>query len=145
MKNTRTRISVFALAVLLLAMSIYVPLNKAAAATTYNNTANADLTCSISSNGRLTSNLSVTGIKGTTTRIQAELYVEKRFLLVFWSRVAIGYPNDLWTDSVNSYNYSNTFWTDLSSTGTYRVTVTYTVSGTGGADDIITKTQTQTY
>ena len=145
MKTTHTRISVFALAVLLLAMSIYVPLNKAAAATTYNNTTNTGLTCSISSAGRLTANLLVTGIKGRTTRIQAELYVEKRFLLVFWSRVAIGYPNDLWTDSVNSYNYSNTFSTDLSSTGTYRVTVTYTVSGTGGADDIITMTQIETY
>ena len=77
MKNTRTRISVFTLAVLLLAMSVYVPLNKAAAATTYNNTANADLTCSISSNGRLTSNLSVTGIKGTTTRIQLSSTLKK--------------------------------------------------------------------
>lgn len=145
MKPNHKRFPTLLLALLLLAMSIAVPLKKARAAITYNNTNNTSLDCSVSSGGQLSAVLAVTGIKGTTSRISVELYVEKRVLLVFWSRVDIGCPNNVWTDAVNSYNYGNTFTTNLSSTGTYRVTVTYTVSGSGGADDVITKTQTVTY
>ena len=145
MKPNHKRFPTLLLALLLLAMSIAVPLKKARAAITYNNTASATLNCSVSSGGQLSAKLNVTGFNGTTSRISVELYVEKRVLLVFWSRVDIGCPNNVWTDAVNSYKYSNTFTTNLSSTGTYRVTVTYTVSGSGGADDVITKTQTVTY
>lgn len=133
------------LAVLTLVMSIFVPLNKASAATTYNNTNRANLYASVSSNGRLSASLSVLGIKGITTKIEVSLYVEKRILGLFWSRVDIGCDDNVWEDSTTNYYYNNTFSCDLSSTGTYRVTVTYTVSGTGGASDVITKTDTVTY
>ena len=145
MKTSIKRCSVLLLTILLLVMSIAVPLHKASAAITYNNTFSADLNCSVNSSGRLSAQLKVTGISGKTTRIETELYIEKRFLLVFWNRVSIGYPNDVWTDAVNATNYNNTFNHDLSSTGTYRVTVTYTVYGTGGSADEITKTATVTY
>lgn len=145
MKSKAKRFCTLSLTLLLLVMSIAVPIKKASAAITYNNTYSATQSSSVNSNGKLSTQLSVTGIKGTTQRIETELYVEKRILLVFWSRVDIGCPNNVWTDAVNSYLYSNTFTHDLTSTGTYRVTVTYTVSGTGGTDDVITITKTVTY
>lgn len=145
MKSKAKRFCTLALTLLLLAMSIAVPIKKASAAIMYNNVNQATLDCSVSSSGQLSADLLVTGIKGKTTRIEVELYVEKRFLLVFWSRVDIGCPNNVWTDAVNAVNYSHTFSTSLSSTGTYRTTVTYTVSGTGGSADVITLTDTVTY
>ena len=139
------RVSVFALALLTLVMGVVVPYRRAEAATTYNNTISASILCNINLNGCLGASLSVTGMKGKTTKISVELYVEKKVLGVFWSRVNIGCPNNVWTDSTTGTNYSNTFSFDLSSTGTYRVTVTFTVSGSGGSDDIIVKTSTVTY
>ena len=64
---------------------------------------------------------------------------------IFWTRVNIGYTNNVWHDSTTSYIYSNYFEFQLTSTGTYRVTVTYTVSGTGGPADVITLTDILTY
>ena len=145
MKSKTKRFCTFALTLLLLPMSIAVPLQKASAAIMYNNTTSASLNCSVNSSGKLSAVMSVVGKAGKTSRIGVELYVEKKVMLVFWKKVDIGYPNNVWTDSVNATNYSNTFQTDLSSTGTYRTTVTYTVSGSGGANDVITLTDTVTY
>lgn len=139
------KVTVFALALLMLVMSVLVPMKKAEAAMMYNNTYDADLFCTINSSGQLQASLSVTGYKSKTTHISVELYVEKKVLGLFWSRVDIGYTNNVWTDSTTNYRYSNSFTTNLSSTGTYRVTVTYTVSGTGGVSDIIVKTSTVSY
>lgn len=136
------RVSVFALAMLTLIMGVVVPFRKAEAAIMYNNTTDAYLSCSVNSNGQLQASMSVVGIKNKTTRIDIELYVEKRILGVFWSRVDIGYPNNIWTASTSNYSYSHTFTTNLPSSGTYKVTVTYTVSGSGGSDDIIERTET---
>ncbi len=144
--NTMTKKgSMLVLALLMMIMSVYVPFKQAEAATTYNNTTSASLSGSVNANGRLTASLYVLGIKGKTTRIETSLYVEKRILGIFWSRVDIGCEDNIWHDSVTNYYYSNSFCCDLSSTGTYRVTVTYTVSGSGGASDVITKTCTVTY
>ncbi|MBO4878858.1 MAG: hypothetical protein J5544_01205 [Clostridia bacterium] len=145
MKAIIKRSAVFAAASLMLAMSVLVPINKASAAVTYNNTTTASFCSSVNSSGLLSVNMSVVGMKTKTTRIAVELYVEKNLVLWIWLRVNIGYPNNVWTDSVNNYYYSDLFSTQLQSTGTYRVTVTYTVSGLGGADDIITGTDTVTY
>ena len=145
MNNKLTRAAYFALALLTLVMGVIVPLRKAEAATTYNNTTFTNLTCSVSSAGVLSANMTVTGIKGTTSGIAVELYVQKRILGLFWKKVDIGCPNNIWTDSTTSTTYSHVFTHTLTSTGTYRVTVTYTVSGSGGADDVITMTDTVTY
>lgn len=118
---------------------------KASAAITYNNTASATMVSDIYSNGKLHVDLSVLGIQGITTQIEADLYVEKRVLGIFWKRVNIGYPNNVWHDSTTSYNFTNYFEFQLSSTGTYRVTVTYTVTGKGGSPDVITMSETKTY
>ena len=139
------RVSVFALALLTLVMGVVVPAKRATAATLYNNTSSANLTVNIDSNGKLFAYLSVVGINGQTKKIEVSLYVEKKILGLFWSRVDIDNDDDTWYDSSTSYYYSNTFSHNFSSTGTYRVTVTYTVSGTGGPNDVITKTATATY
>lgn len=117
----------------------------AKAAITYNNTFSATVNCYIHSNGKIRTTLSLDGFKNKTTRIQADVYIEKSILGIFWTRVDIGYTNNVWHDSTTNYSYSNWFDVQLNSTGTYRVTVTYTVSGTGGADDIIVLTDTTTY
>ena len=120
-------------------------MNSAKAATTYYNTTSASVNCFIHSNGKIRTELSLHGIKDITTRIQADVYIEKSFLGIFWTRVNIGYPNNVWHDSTTDFNYFNWFDVQLSSSGTYRVTATYTVSGTGGSDDIITIMDTTTY
>ena len=139
------RITVFALMLLMLIMGTFVLYRKVEAATMYYNTSAALLNCSVNSNGLLEATLSVTGIKNRTTHISVELYVEKKILGLFWSRINIGYPDNIWTDSTTNYLYSNIFTTSLPSEGTYRVTVTFTVSGTGGANDVIVKTNTISY
>ena len=145
MYKTTTRAAFFALALLTLVMCVIVPLRKAEAATTYNNTTFTNLTCGVNSGGVLSANMTVTGIKGKTSGIAVELYVQKRILGIFWKKVDIGCPNNIWTDSTSNYYYSHVFSHTLTSTGTYRVTVTYTVSGSGGADDVIPMTDTVTY
>lgn len=144
--NTMTKKgSMLVLALLMMIMSVYVPFKQAEAAMTYNNTSNAYLSGSVDSNGNLNAALCVYGKSGVTTRIDVELYVDKQFLGIFWTRVNIGYPNNVWTDYTTHYSYNNNFSTHLDSTGTYRITVTYTVSGTGGSADVIIKTSTVTY
>lgn len=145
MYNKSKRVKLFALALLILAVSMIVSLNKAKAATAYNNTTNAMLNCSINSGGTLQAAMSVFGVSGVTSRIDVELYIEKRILGVFWKKINIGYPNNIWTDSTTGIVYSHIFTTDLTSTGTYRVSVTYTVSGSGGSANVIPFTQKLSY
>lgn len=145
MNNKLTRAAYFALALLTLIMGVIVPLRKAEAATTYNNTFSSSLNCTINSSGLLQASLSVTGYKNKTTHISVELYVEKKVLGIFWKKVDIGCTNNIWTDSTSNYYYSHVFSHSLTATGTYRVTVTYTVSGSGGTDDVIQHRQTVTY
>ena len=139
--NTWTkRGTMAALAMLFLIMGIVTPQKNAKAAMMYNNTTNASLSGYIDSNGVLHASLSVYGRPGITTRIEAQLYVEKQFLGIFWTRINIGYNNNTWIDSTTDYYYNNSFSTSLEGNGTYRITVIYTVSGSGGTDDSITKT-----
>lgn len=145
MNATAKRFTVLALALLMLALSVTVPVRRAEAAMTYNNAIGAVISCAINSSGRLTANLSANGYKNLTTRIAVELYVEKRVLGVFWSIVDIGCTDNVWKDSTTSYSYTNVFAHNMPSSGTYRVTVTFTVSGTGGSDDTIVRTETVSY
>lgn len=145
MNTMQKRGIVTMLVMIMLAMSIIMPMKKAEAATMYNNTNQASLSADVNTNGKLNASLTVLGMKGKTTSIGTSLYVERRILGLFWTRVDIGCENNVWTDFTTNYYYYNTFSCNLSQTGTYRVTVTYTVSGSGGADDVITLTDTVTY
>ncbi|MCR5808619.1 MAG: hypothetical protein K6G56_03560 [Clostridiales bacterium] len=145
MKNYLKRTAVLLMAGLMLLAGIAVPCRRAEAAMMYNNTNYATLSGSIDSNGDLHATMYVMGINGRTTKIEVALYVEKRVLGLFWTKVDIGCENNIWKDYTTKISYSNTFSTHLNSGGTYRITVTYTVSGSGGSSDTITKTETLSY
>lgn len=145
MKKTINRILALSLAFLTLFAGIVLPAEKALADERYNNTNRAVISCSINSSGSMAVNMDVIGKKGITTKISTELYVEKKVLGIFWTKIDIDSPNNIWTDTVNSYMYSRVFSKQLAANGTYRVTVKFTISGSGGANDIITLTDTKTY
>ena len=145
MKNAIKRGIALALSLLTLLAFFAVPISRVSAATTYNNTTSVTMNTSISSAGLLNTSLHVSGKSGITSKIHVELYVEKRILGIFWSRVDIGTPDNIWTDSITGCTYNNTFSTQLNSTGTFRVTAEFTVYGSGGAADIIDKENTASY
>ena len=145
MKAITKRSAALVFAALILITAVMLPIEKSKAATTYNNTTTASFYTSVGTDGVVSVVLSVFGIKSKTTQINTEINVEKKLILGLWLPILIGYPNNVWTDSVNSFYYSNTFTKQLPSTGTYRVTVTYTVSGSGGSDDVISGYDTVTY
>lgn len=66
--------------------------------------------------------------------------VEKRFLLLFWTTVDIGYTNNEWTaSSTNASGYfSNTF--TVSGKGMYRAHITLEITGKNGQKDVIEET-----
>lgn len=74
-----------------------------------------------------------------------EIYLEKRTLGIFWNRVDIGEPDDVWVDTF----YENDGYVDhtlqLTKTGTYRATFKMTFRGTGTEDDVLEKTVQATY
>ena len=145
MKKSLKSAALLTLALLMLVTGVYAPFRTAEAAMMYNNATSATIDATIDPSGHLQASLLVLGINGRTTRIDVELYVEKKVMGIFWSRVDIGYTNNTWIDSTTNTDYNNSFLTQLSSGGTYRVTATFTIWGNGGGNDIIVKTDTATY
>ena len=66
--------------------------------------------------------------------------LEKRFLLVFWTTVDIGYTNNEWKTSSTNPNgvFSNTF--TVNGKGMYRAHITLEVIGSNGQKDVIEET-----
>lgn len=147
MKRTIQRSMTLVLSLLMLMAFLVAPNAKASAEVKpkYDSVIDTNLRTSINSDGQLNSIIKATGEKGSTTRIEIELYVEKRVLGLFWTRVDIGTTNNTWIDSVNSWQYINAFSTQLSSSGTYRVTVKFTVFCADASSDVVTKVNTVTY
>ena len=145
MKTLTKKLSIIALAVLMLFASLAVQAERSTAGITYNNMISASVDCSITSSGKLTASMSVAGIPGTTTKIGVELSVGIRVFGTTYMPVFIGYPNNVWTDSVNASSYNNTFSINVPSHGRYKVTVIYTVEGTGGAADVVERSDTAVY
>ena len=75
----------------------------------------------------------------------AEIYLEKRFLGIFWSRVDIGVTDNVWVDVL----YENDGYVDhtiqLEKTGTYRAKFKLTFTGTNTADDVLEEVVQATY
>ena len=103
----------------------------------YNNVNTATANMTISDSGMMTIGYSVEGYRNITNKIVITIYIEKRTLGVFWSRVDLPSSDDQWVYTIYDYNYTNFTTYQLSSTGTYRVTVNFKVYGTGGAVDEI--------
>lgn len=74
-----------------------------------------------------------------------EIYLEKRFLGIFWNRVDIGEPNDVWIDTLYETDGYVVHTLQLSKTGTYRAKFKMTFRGTGTTDDVLEKTLQTTY
>lgn len=66
--------------------------------------------------------------------------IEKRFLLVFWNEVDIGYTNNEWTASSTNPSgvLSNTF--TVNGKGMYRAHITLEITGKNGQKDVIEET-----
>ena len=77
------------------------------------------------------------GISGVTTKVTSTVYIQKKFLGLFWTKVDIGTTDDEWVDS--STNVSGTFShsVQLGSSGTYRAVFEIKMYGSGGATDTI--------
>ena len=111
----------------------------------YNNVSNATANMGISDSGKMTINYSYVGSSSITTKAVITIYIEKRTLGVFWSRVDIPPSDDQWVYTIYDYKYTNSTTYQLSSTGTYRVTVNFKIYGSGGAPDEIENSVTATY
>ncbi|MBR2908225.1 MAG: hypothetical protein IKJ04_08190 [Clostridia bacterium] len=74
-----------------------------------------------------------------------EIYLEKRFLGVFWNRVDIGMPNNVWIDVFYEDNGYVDHTLQLTKKGTYRARFVMTFRGTGNEDDELEKTVQATY
>lgn len=63
--------------------------------------------------------------------------LQKRFLLLFWNTVDIGYSNNEWVET--STDLYDTFYNSfpLSSKGTYRAVLTLEITGKDGSVDVI--------
>lgn len=105
----------------------------------YNNVSKAELDASISSSGKMTITYSYTGSSSVTTKAEVTIYIEKKTLGMFWSRVDIGTTDNEWVQIIYNYKYSGTKTFQLSASGTYRVTAKFKISGTGGSADEIKK------
>lgn len=147
MKRTIQRSMTLVLSLLMLIAFFVAPNAKASVGIEpkYNGLIDVAIRTTVTTNGRLISVLDANGKKGNTTRIEIELYVERRVLGIFWTRVDIGTPNNTWIDSINNWQYSNTFSTQLSSSGTYRVTVKFTAFCADGSSDVVTRVDSVTY
>lgn len=86
--------------------------------------------------------ISVRYISDSSVFEKANLTVklEKRFLLVFWTTVDIGYTNNEWKTSSTNPNgvFSNTF--TVNGKGMYRAHITLEVIGSNGQKDVIEET-----
>lgn len=106
-------------------------------------------TCSvnftISSSGLATAYYTYEGDPDVFESVTSEIYLEKRFLLVFWTRVDIGVTDDVWTDTLYDDNGYKVHTIQLEDTGTYRAKFKLTFTGTNTTDDVIEKTIQATY
>ena len=133
------------LTVILLLLSFAIP----ASATTqdypvspyYLNATNCSYAFSISSSGVAFIEINCYGTADSFVKLIANVKIQKRFLGLFWSDVAIGEPNDTWTAQSTSLNANLSKTFQLSKTGTYRAVFDIEVVGINGNDQIEDKIQ----
>ena len=99
----------------------------------------------ISDAGKATVNVSYSADSSNFQKANLTVKNEKRFLLVFWSTVDIGYSNNEWTaSSTNPDGYfRNTF--TVNGKGTYRAQITLEIIGKNGQKDVIEETHEYEY
>ena len=79
------------------------------------------------------------------TRAEVSVKIQKRFLLVIWNDVDIGYSNNEWT--ATSYDLNGSFYKEfpISKSGYYRALITVKVYGRSGEVDTIEFTKEYDY
>ena len=79
------------------------------------------------------------------TKAEISVKIQKRFLLVIWNDVDIGYADNEWT--ATSYDLNGSFYKEfpISKTGYYRALITVKVYGTSGEVDTIEFTKEYQY
>ena len=94
----------------------------------------------ISSSGIATVSVGYVADSSTFQKATVTVKIEKRFLLVFWNVVDIGYTNNQWVASSTNPNgvLSNTF--TVNGKGTYRAKITLEIIGNNGQKDVIEET-----
>ena len=85
------------------------------------------------------------GYASEFTRAELCVKIQKRFLLVIWNDVDIGYSNNEWT--ATSYDLIGSFYNEfpISKTGYYRALITVKIYGTSGEVDTIELTKEYDY
>jgi len=94
-------------------------------------------TFTINDSGIAHVNINYTGDSNKFAEARLTVQLEKRFLLVFWNTVDIGYTNNEWTETSAELlgNFYNAF--QLSDKGTYRAVMTLEIVGKDGSVDVI--------
>ena len=94
-------------------------------------------TFTINDSGIAHVNINYTGDSNKFAEARLTVQLEKRFLLVFWNTVDIGYTNNEWTETSTKLlgNFYNAF--QLSDKGTYRAVMTLEIVGKDGSVDVI--------
>ena len=65
------------------------------------------------------------------------VYIQKKFLGLFWTKVDIGTTDDEWVDSSTNVSGAFSHSVQLGSSGTYRAVFEIKMYGSGGATDTI--------
>ena len=111
----------------------------------FNNVISTSTSFTINNSGRATVSVVYTGIQGVTTRVMCKMYLEKKVLGLFWTRVDLGNTNDEWIDTSTELDDVFSHSVQLSSTGTYRAIFFIAAGGTNGDNDIVKETIEKKY
>lgn len=103
----------------------------------YINIASASTSFNITSSGLARAGVTYYGYDNEISYVKCEIYLEKRFLGLFWNRVDIGVTDDVWIDYSYTVDGSIFHEIQLSDTGTYRAVFNVTIYGKSGANDVI--------
>ena len=132
-------------ATLVSCMAIYPSADDYGIEPYYNNVGRVGISFNITPSGLACVGVTYTGAEGLLREAKCEIYLEKRFLGLFWNRVDIGVTDDVWVDYLNSVtgNFYHEF--QLSDTGTYRAVFKVTFYGNNGMNDVVDEQIDQKY
>lgn len=92
---------------------------------------------SITDDGMARVGVDYVGDANNLASAKSTVKLQKRFLLVFWNTVDIGYPNNEWVET--STELVDLFYNgfQLSDTGTYHAVLTLEITGKDGSVDVV--------
>mgnify|MGYP005772369545 CR=1 FL=1 len=111
----------------------------------YNNVGRASTNFNITSSGLARMGVTYYGFDDAISYVKSEIYLEKKFLGLFWNRVDIGVTDDVWVDYSYTVDGSIFHEFQLSDTGTYRAVFKVTIYGKNGLNDVIEEEIDQKY